>query len=345
MIVAAAGCGAYVVLSGSSDKSGDDSGNQTVDSLADPLIQGNMGIGSTFTYEPVSATYNGSPTTVSNFKATIVGQSGSYYMLKIDIELRYSPGSYYGTTIFEMIHKTTGVLRFASSAGTDSILYQGSQISLNKWELSTVLPGGSNTYRGAQDLIFSSSPQDAVPYKITCSSSSVYTYTDGSTSGSSFDLSVKLSSSDIKSPTPYTKSADIGKGFVYHVEGTAAEYENVSFDGTVICAAEGQGTNFALIYYNTGSGSNGGLVIGYLDYNSAISLNDPLSGYIQESYYPIVKEKSERINTIDGSVTCDVYTEVGNSANVHAWVGQTNKVVYLVDYDGMGTAKLLKYIR
>jgi len=354
VIIGAAGVGAYVVVNGSSDKSSNntsDPSNNVADSFADPLIQGNMGIGSTFTYDSAGVAYDGSSATVTQFTATIVGQSGSYYMLEIDISYKY--GNYsdvYSQDTLAMISKTTGELRFASSNGADSIIYHGSLVSLNAYTLSTHSQGLGN-----DTLTLSSSPQDATPYKIA--------YYD---SNYGYSFSGNLSSTNIKSPTTYSKSADIGKGFGYNVKETTRTGENVSGSCTAMCIAEGytsrlnygvtEDCKYGLFYENLNYSSGNGFIVEYMPYPVNAELSDPAAGYLlfdsamdnNGNSNDFAKVSSERINTIDGSIMCDVYHQT-TSGNYGAqiWIGQADKVPYLCEYNDREsiTLTLSHYIR
>jgi len=324
----------------------------------DPMIQSNMGIGSKFTYGQVGdGKYDGNPATFTDFEAEIIGQSGSYYLLYVTYEYSYTAagggsGSG-GNSFFVMTHKTTGELRFGSSAGTDSVEYDGKKISLKKWELKqedkTSSSSSSGIYsfehaRIMEDTVtLSSGVLDAIPYKIDVTyaneSKTKTSYSGGPPSESShsesYSFSVELLSMVIEEPTEYIRSDAVGIGLAYKAEGTEKGY-SVEGETAYFIAAEGEYEGFSFLcfamYINVTSGPEKQFFVLYIPLTPDADGNYPkLSELVLNSYsLPIVEgELTERISTIDGMVDCYVIIIDTDSAKGKAWVGKDNGKLYL----------------
>jgi len=292
---------------------------------SDPLIQGAYGIGSKFTYDFVYYKEDGASVTppAPQFTAEIVGQSGSYYMLAASSTSGGSPSP------FAMIHKNTGELRFSKNIGSDSTTYGGKNVSLKKWEWVMIdgTIGDINTF---SKYTLSSSPNDAIPYKIATE----FRTNDTSYSYTSMDVSLVLSSTSIVPPTEYVPSGNVGKGCVYSV---STKYLGKMFTGeeTVLCVAEGSGLLFAMNKAELKCGEEG---ITSVYYYTKSSMDSLLRGnYIPSPYG--TPSSTATISTIDGNVLCDVY-------GYGLYVGQSNGVSYLYEqYNGSDLIHKVSLIR
>ncbi|MDR0888128.1 MAG: hypothetical protein LBM39_02965 [Candidatus Methanoplasma sp.] len=158
------------------------------DVYGDPVIQGDLGINTTFTYSA-----GGETVTVK-----IVGQSGSYYLLdvssisgKIGLDAQY-----------QMIHKTNGSLRFGLEKGSDTYTTGGSEKKLTVW---TIIDGSDSS---GKDIVwtFSVSSDDGIPYKIKAVSGADTVEAD-------FSSVSKVSSGS------YSKPSVVGTYYEYSLDG------------------------------------------------------------------------------------------------------------------------------
>ena len=293
LVVAATGIGIYFYTSPENNENGEIN-------KSDPLI-GNIGIGSTFTYNS---------TLMGTITATVVGQSGSHYLLQLSDDE------------FLMFHKQTGQLRFSESTGTDTIIYGGETISLNKWEwvmmdLSTEDTSGGETVtvRNIISYTLSSSPEDAVPYKIGVT---VEVHIGELIITVALD-SLVLTDMNILKTEEYVSSDDIDKGYVFSFENMQLEGMYFDGEGDLICIAEDGDLKFSLGWIRLG---NEGFVMSFME------------GTINDNMIPpgAVQMLDETISTIDGNVLCEVYkseeyygTEV---AEVFTYIGKDSRVLY-----------------
>jgi hypothetical protein len=264
------------------------------DPFEDPLIQGKMGIGTTFTYDVTEYKENGETTayTGSAPALKIVGQSGSYYMLA-DIS---GDGS---ERPLAMIHKETGKLRFSNDAGKDSIEYGGKNISLTKWEWK-MDDSVDEDEKTLIVLTFSSSRNDAVPYKI-------YTKLESeelgpSPSKSSLEATYTLSSTVIKDPVTYTPSDKLGKGYIYSLWAKDPKTGKIgSGEVRYVCIAEGDGERFLMIQGKTSAED--------LRMERTTFQSVPDSFKIENLFSTGLgtPSRTAELTTIDGKLVCDVH--------------------------------------
>ena len=282
----------------------------------DPLIQGDMGLGSKFTYNVVEYKIDGTATTYtgSDPTLTIVGESGSYYMLSTNLSFFSGPVA--------MIHKQTGEARFSSSVGSDSITYGGDEISLKKWDFvayDSNSESGSN-YTG---FVFSSNPDDAIPYKVSVISE--YKETGGTSY--SRECKLELKSSVIEDAAEFVPSDKLGKGFVYSISGTE---DGVKGTGEYVFqyVADGAGdTGFAMMWADAKAGEWKTKMISFDLLSSTEDINDAVYDFFVNGTIT----STDTISTIDGKVLCDVYTYITYSGDKETlYVGHDSGIVYLL---------------
>jgi len=339
----------------------------------DPVIQGSMGIGSTFTYEQDGdCKYTGYVTTINSAKAEIIGQSGSYYFVLFECTYNYVGEGLSGSSSTNqtfMIHKTSGELRFAQSSSSDSINYEGKDISLKKWKLGTNGYGYSeyngSDYKGKYTSVYTSTSKadlmvavnGGIPYKISfmeeSKSEQKGSYENGDpypgySHENQYDFSFKLKSSDIKESGTYVKSDQVGKGYTYKVEGT--EYgKKINAEMTFFVAAEGKYEGIDYLFLMMSAKGNGGSGDIFMVYYIPMDLNDfDINKQILSSYKFSGSEKVETIKTIDGNVACYYaeYKDYDGTEN-KAWVGKDNGKVYLMeskDENGSDKISLIRNI-
>jgi len=115
-----------------------------------------------------------------------------------------------------MIHKETGALRYSEDAGTDS--YDGISLVRSEWHM--IYGVQANAERRLADtntsIIFSSSPEDTIPYKIgmrlySMSADGIELFSEAVWFGL---IGMEL----VEPEDEYTPSEDIGKGYIYRYE-------------------------------------------------------------------------------------------------------------------------------
>ena len=298
-----------------------DSGVPTLsdeDLTNDPLIQGNFGIGTTFTYDVVDAYVHDDDgtytlTTGSTMTVTVVGESGSYYFVLVDSSytVRYGSGMISASITPAMIHKQTGELRFSSSVGSDSIVYNGDTISLEKWEWRNNTPN----YDGSQYdiLTFSSDPDDAIPYKVE---RTMMRFT-GPSASVVFTVSFELTDYDIvPADEPFVPSEGLGEGLVYSMI-IISNVGEVTAELTIMIAAdgefEGDRVRFALYYIwifpNEETYSEYGVIL-FMPLPEGITAAEAVYAMplIELSGEVLIDSGTEVLSTIDGDILCDVLT-------------------------------------
>ncbi|MCL1810907.1 MAG: hypothetical protein FWG41_01610 [Methanomassiliicoccaceae archaeon] len=341
LLVGVSAGGAYVLLSDDESKNGDSKDRTT--GVNEPVIQGKMGMGSTFFYESIPDETTDSPGTYVEIKAEIVGQSGSYYVLYFSwIHQRsYGAGTYQQTSQSQsfglfMVHKLTGEVMFSSKTGTESVEYNGKNVSVNKWE--TIL----NDFFGQSNVSLMTSSQDVIPYKFSI------THTDLD-SGEVRSESFRLIAYEIKDSEDYSMPSDLGKGLVYTWNGIHHGKE-VSGTFTLKSVAEGSlsGTDVKFVSCCF-SGTRDGVdsifeaILPPLTYvnevgfsgsvpNGDFRLENALSFLVHNILFGYMPVRSEVISTIDGNVVCDVYEKktqsFSSTYDQEMYVGQSNGLIY-----------------
>jgi len=309
------------------EKSGEDSSDNGP--YYDPLIQGDYGLGTTFTYDLVDVKEDGisAPFDPRTIVLEIIGQSGSYYMLGFGIE---NP--------MGMTHKKTGEVRFSENVGIDSINFDGNDIALEKWEI-VMLEQSDLLYKYGQSYTISSCADDAIPYKISLKTEY---YSFSAMSGGVEEYFFELTSFSIVTPTEYVPSGAVGKGYVYEYEIFQEEYAGF---GTVdiVCIAENQDAGILFAFQKADvKGVMNLSVIQFSPYSDTSTLC--------AEFFPLGTLVGEvTIDTIDGPMVCDLYEDDSEIPMVEkVYVGQSNGVIYLAEqyYDGVlrEQAKLIAYI-
>jgi len=271
----------------------------------DPLIQGNMGIGSTFTYDIVDLDSDFGHTYADTATLTIIGESGSYYFVLIEFkfESQYSTsGETYTMGLLAMIHKHTGELRFSSFVGNDTIEYEGDTISLQKWEWKNNMQYGDGSHY--ETITFSSNPSDAIPYKIEVTTGSPHSF------GTMDTFSLVLTEYDIVTVTePFVPSEDMGTGFVYFV--SSPSQEDLQAEHTMMIVADGvlygENVRFVLVYLWLSPNDYTHLEYGIIFF-SILPAGAGWADDIIGEGYEVIEERTESLSTIDGDVLCNVIT-------------------------------------
>lgn len=306
LLVAGALGGAYLL-------SNDDDGTL----YDDPVIQGDIGIGSTFTYS-----INGDAENTESLEMS--GQSGSYYFF----EPYYNDYNLMKVRIgFDsfLLHKTTGAMLFGDSAGKDSIKFDGKDIDLVNWKIEA----------SGMVMVVSSGP-DGVPYKISTSYISS-TETNVAT----------LIDRDIVTPAgDYVKSDVVGNMMEYSVVFNGPNGKSTG-NGTLrfVCVAEkNDGYVMAVFFeskYSFGGVSSKGMML------SLIESELTLPGFVTDMLYSLEMSQSDvKMNTMDGEILCDKYADRYQTM----YIGQENGIPYKIVGDMYftnslpSTATLTKYI-
>jgi hypothetical protein len=252
-------------------------------------------------------------------------------------------GNFNGSAVdfYVMTHKSTGDLRFSSSSGSDSTVYDGNTISLNKRTLKSFDHATANT---DEVITVSSSPEDTVPYKMT------YSFTNGDDVSKNVSFSLKMSDGGIYklTPGPYTKSDDVGKGYKYTLT-VGMMGVSVSGTATFLCIAEGaSGSNDRFVMMETSvSGVKSAHTWMYGPYTlPAVKLTDR----VLEAFKTFFNSPAESLTgsekllrTIDGDVDCNVYTvPTVPSSDYKKYVGQVNGLLYQCTETSGGISKAVK---
>jgi hypothetical protein len=310
----------------------------TFTKTADPVIQGAMGIGSKFTYALINDQAGYFPPEIT---MEIIGQSGSYYMLMLSI--------FASDEDYLMMHKQTGALLLSSNAGKDSILHKGKMITLEKWEMTVIsysIDSGGTDFEYTSKIVFSSNPDDAIPYKIYLIDEPIQ-----GTVNNSVAVSYGLASSHLTEAEEYIPTDGLGKGIVY--TGHMSMY-NFADDGaplnvTLLSVAEGrykgEDVRFALILLKSSTFEmktmfhyphdveTEGIIFYTMFTDISIEVSPKDSGAVSIAY---------------GSVICDVYRYHNDwGENGMLYMGQDDGILYAFKiYDsngGVAEMHLLRY--
>jgi len=306
----------------------------------DPFIQGKYGVGTTFYYGSVwidsvdgkhhyAVDKNGDyDIDAGSYVAIkIIGQSGSYYFVEMyDISkgvVLYSYG-------YEMLHKETGKARFkthdSNALANDSRVKVSNSI---EWEGNTI--SLKSSYGFSYYCLFSD-PKDFTTYKI-----------DNLYQNEYYEL---FHIEKVEPDGDYEKSDKLNTGYEYSFKLTEPTYRD--YIG-YICAADLEGGGYGVLRYEKHKGS-GSLSMKY----SVIPDHDWMNLFIYLDlmyFYGSLTESEETINTIDGSILCDVQKftyEHKSTTGLPAWnlsMPQDSSIVETIHSDkDEGTIYLYEFV-
>ncbi|MDR0777934.1 MAG: hypothetical protein LBE48_00635 [Methanomassiliicoccaceae archaeon] len=287
--------------------------------FSDPLIQGSYGLGTTFTYDVVD-NKDENLITHAGYTAEIVGQSGSYYML--DVKRNDNVLSMGMDHELIMIHKQTGELRFSSDDGTETIFYEGKDISLKKWKYS-----GTNGMP-YKSINISSDPEDVIPYKMHFT----FEYITGDPLNIfNYDVHLVLSEDGIglKDPKGYKPSHNLGRGAEYAYRVVIPHAEEETYNYITMTVAEGNNNmRFSMMWSKNGDQISVDYFMIPGDAKRIDGSSPAPGGYVRT--FPKI------ISTIDGNVLCSVLVSEGSGTRMELYIGMTNGVTYLIKQEGDG---------
>jgi hypothetical protein len=324
----------------SAGNGGDNGGTDNVNyDFDNEVIQGSLGIGTTFTYSWIDDNGDLVEEEYPSFTMTIVGQSGSYYLYEFS---RTIGGGSIGIAVAEtpmmashaLIHKSTGEFFPSAPAGEDSINYNGEDISLGVWKQTckAEFEGRGMARSAAQSVstaieseIIISSGQDGIPYKVAFYGKNTTEYSEygGSYySTTTQTMSWILVDDDIAEPEEYTQSEEIGTGYVYNESLFGS---SVHADVTYLCVADCQYDQKARIYIAKMNGTLANVGFGFYD-NSKTIMEEETEWFIDNWGPP----GSAEIDTVFGTVLCDLY-ESDEWYSYKAYIGADDGILYLLE--------------
>jgi hypothetical protein len=251
------------------------------------VIQGNMGVGTTFEYEPATT---GAPSysnpQIKDTTMTIIGQSGEYYAMETVGEITVGYATYpFSFTV--LMHKETSKIRYADNKGAAEGI-DGAK----KWNMVT--DKREYTAAGEKDvdevsIMIVSGMVDEKPL-IHSFEIEEYGY---AVKGVYVDDSM-----DLAEPEPYEPSAQIGKGWKYDLIVDDSETEMKGSMTVTIIADKPDG--FIAVYSGGYSGSFDGTSVKMWARAVNVSLiTDDLSTFDQSTV---------KLQTIDGNIDVTKYT-------------------------------------
>ncbi|MDR3205837.1 MAG: hypothetical protein LBT41_01895 [Candidatus Methanoplasma sp.] len=274
--------------------------NASEDLFDDPVIQGGKGIGSTLTYSIVD--------TEDTFDLEIVGESGSYYFADLTA-LAALVGS---ETEYQMFHKETGALRFAEAGDPERFEFDGETKELVVWTGIT---------EGGVEWVFHSCEDDGIPYVIEIAAE------DDS-------ARAELLSTDIIEPSgDYERPDLLDKYFIYELTDGDDAVSTVYYRNAVV--AEGGMYGILKLTVGAEEDEDGNEAETYqAEYLLAsVDVHEFIFDFVT-SFGSAVVSGSEVLDTVDGEITCDVYTiDTGDAGSITAYADTSAKIVYAADIE------------
>jgi len=278
------------------------------------LMQGNMGLGTTFEY-------NFTEGAVLNYEVKIVGQNEDHYVIEFNWSIRTGEYSSSGYNYCFMMHKETGDIDFAASLG-DSETIPGAK----KWKVIMEEFGEL----GEAYMILTTSVIDGKP---VIQEFSFFENMFGSTGS----ITGQFTQVNVEAPEPYSPSSMLWEGFVLTAT-QRAPWED--YDGVLKCiiVGEGNGEIYALVVGIVTFTDPDGEELGSLKMSSisTYGLTDT-TGYTQSVVM---------IDTPDGplEVTKYVNESVGsNSRYVYTYYVGSNGLIYKETYESYENGELIGY--
>jgi|GEM_PF-3638132 len=252
------------------------------------VIQGNMGVGTTFEYEPATT---GAPSysnpQIKDTTMTIIGQSGEYYAMETvgEITIGYST---YPFSFTVLMHKETGKIRYADDKGAAEGI-DGAK----KWNVVT--NKAEYTIAGEKDvdeesMMIVSGMVDEKPL--------IHSFEIEERGYVVKGLYVD-DSMDLAEPEPYEPSAQIGKGWKYDeiVDDSETETEMKGSMTVTIIADKPDG--FITVYSGELSGSHEGISMKIW----ARAVNEPMITDDLSTF----DQSTVKLQTINGNVDVTKY--------------------------------------
>ena len=281
------------------------------DRFDDPVIEGDKGIGTIFTYEIVDEEIT--------VEMEIIGESGSYYFVDVsDIATLVGIGMNW-----QMFHKETGLLRFGEEGEEIEVEIDGEDATL----LESFVTGEMGDV-----WMFAASGEDGIPYIIEVELGDV-------------TVRAELVEITIVEPTgEYERSDALDEYYIYSLVTTLDDEEiSVSTAYYRVVAVCNGGFGLLELIVTVEEDEDGEeveiLIVGY-------ELQDmTMTEYIFESTTDGLRKMRDReLETMDGVLTCDVYHGdlfddglPGITLEMTTYANAEISLVYLVNmvYDGM----------
>lgn len=327
VVLIVAGAGIYALTKMNND--GDDNNSET-----EPMINGVLGIGSKVYYSATTATHNDADVDVTTFESEIIGETGSYYLVKFHLVAVTSTTSTFDTASYLMIHKSEGYQKY----GTD----------IEEKTVDGVMCIESNTDPRGISVTTLTRSSDGVLFGLTLESSS-FKY-----------VGIFESDDMIESGDTFETSPDLGKyqkvQLTYGYGDVILTLTDIGIlpDGNPIIEEcfdqkfEHEGVTYPPYHTYYPISEHLDAVTG-----SEFSVKDVLLLLYEIDPASLDSGTTGEIDTCDGTMLCDVYKVTSHSygdVEITVYIGADNGITYLLEFSSSSEreglivqAKLLEY--
>jgi len=289
-VLAVAAVGVYVfVLSDDEDEKGKEKEREQR-----TVIQGSMGIGTTFDFEHGGATEYPK---VTSGKITIIGQNEDHYLLGCEFSLTNYEGASSNKGSFPiMMHKENGSIDFAKKTGISTIA------GADKWVMTLYTRefiGGATPgvdVGNEQNITVESGVLNGKPIVHSFTYKSSYV---------TFTAKYKADTMDLKAPVAYTPSKDLWKDTSYSIKSTSVADgdSDETFEGVYV--AETPDGLIIMITTEVKKASEKSWTRGIMPSDKFLDLE-------KETF---TKGGTEKLDTIKGKIDVTVYTRTKTSGD------------------------------